>query len=105
VPDNLNLLNKLNAGHYKVVLASLQILLVDGSHFCTTTVRKYNCTFSKRLEVNAIDEGHFVWGWREFRKVSWWIQWGFRHEFKSEKGISEYRLTPIALSPNPSRYI
>ena len=53
-------------GVYRIVYASPEVLLREGSYFWMHLLRK-KCAFNTRLVGVAIDEVHVVWGYREFR--------------------------------------
>ena len=53
---------------FDLVLASPEILLRDKTYFWETIPRNKTSVFCKRLFAIVIDEGHLVWGWRQFRK-------------------------------------
>lgn len=55
---------------YDIVFASPEIILGSQSWFWKMTVRNRKNKFIRRLRCIAIDEAHFIWGWREFRGSS-----------------------------------
>ena len=62
--------DNVDAGEFRVVYATVEVLLDPKSHFMKKTVdKKAGTKFRAQLALLVMDEAHSIWEWCSFRKM------------------------------------
>jgi superfamily II DNA/RNA helicase len=97
--EHINLWKRVEAGEFRMVYATPEILLEHRGHFLLDVV-KSDCPFIKNLIAVAIDECHLVWDWEDFRQ-----EYGDIGKLRSLLSRVPFICLSATLTPNVAAYV
>ena len=96
IPD---LWKQVEAGEFRIVYATPEILLKRRGHFLLNVV-KSKCLFMENLVAVAVDECHLVWDWERFRE-----RYGDIGKLRSILSRIPFLCLSATLTPNVAAYV